>query len=196
MVMHWPNGLDSNRVLDLWATHLDIMPTLVNWCKLKAPLAPLDGRDMSAAFKGGPDPSDASSVLYFNPMVSQGREIHCARKGDWKLRVAQVTGEIYINDSSASHEGYWLPRHELYNVRTDPTESYDVANCHPEIVRSILADIRAAVPTFPKDVADAFTRLEANKASTTTPPGSSPRPITRQPIPAWAWEPPERRPNL
>jgi arylsulfatase len=193
MIMHWPNGLDADRVQDAWATHLDVLPTLAAWCNLNLPTAPLDGQDMSKVFGGGPDRGDRHSVLYFNPMAAGGKEIHCARKGDWKLRVAQVNGEIYINDWGAGREGFWLAHPELYNVRTDFTESYDVANAHPDIVESILADIRATIPSFPQDVIDTFRKLESNQASATTPPGAAPRLVTHQPQSAWAWEPPERR---
>lgn len=194
MIMHWPKGIDADQVQNAWSTHLDILPSLTSWCHLDLPPLPLDGKDMSSVYQGGPDRLDHASVLYFNSMVSGGREIHCARKGDWKLRIAQVTGEIYINDWGVGREGFWLPHPELYNVRTDPTEAYDVSSIHPEVAQSILSDIREAVPSFPQDVIDAFAKLEANLASVVTPPGAAPRPVTHNPPPAWAWEPPERRP--
>ena len=192
MIMHWPNGLAANQIRDVWATHLDIMPTLISWCGLGTPRLPLDGTDMKEAFQGCAEPAERPTVLYFNPVVSGGREIHCARKGDWKLRIAQVTGEIYILDRGIGKASS-LPAPELYNVRTDVAEAYNVANSHPEIVQTIYSDIRAAVPSFPADVIEAFHQLEANRASVTTPPGAAPRPVTGQALPEWAWEPPERR---
>lgn len=90
----------------------------------------------------------------------QGLDLHCARKGKWKLRMAQLTGEIYINDYTAGRESFWLPKPELYNLDADPGESYDVANLRPDIVQQIREEVVAQMKTLPPEVQDAYARLQ------------------------------------
>jgi hypothetical protein len=106
----------------------------------------------------------------------QGLDLHCARKGKWKLRLAQLTGEIYINDYTAGRESFWLPNAELYNLDADPGESYDVAALHPDIVQQIREEVFAQMKTMPPEVQDAFAELQKNVASPRTRVGETPIP--------------------
>ena len=47
-----------------------------------------------------------------------GLDVHCIRKEEWKLRVAQGTeGEIYMNDSTTGAKASaWLQVPELVNM--------------------------------------------------------------------------------
>lgn len=176
MIFHWPNGLGAGAVCDAWASHLDVLPTLASLCALDRPTKPLDGADLRGVLEGRAEAADRPALLYFAPSLDGGLEIHCARKGDWKLRVGQIAGEMYVLDSGSGHEGFWLARPELYNVRSDPAESYDVARFHPDTVQAILAQIRAQIPSFPSEVGDAFRKLQQNVASNATQTGAEPRP--------------------
>jgi hypothetical protein len=120
-----------------------------------------------------------------------GTDLHCARKGDWKLRDAQINGEIYVSDYTTGRASFWLPRPELYNLSQDPTESYDVAHEHPEIVKDILDDVEAQVKTMPETVKGAYSRLRANVSATEAPTGATPR--QKATTPAWQWVPKDRR---
>ena len=106
----------------------------------------------------------------------EGLDLHCARKGKWKLRFAQLTGEIYINDYTAGHESFWLLHPELYNLDPDPGESYDVASLHPDVVQQIIGDVSAQMKSMPSGVQDAFTQLQKNVASPRTRVGAAPIP--------------------
>ena len=193
LIAHWPRGLTAGTKSEEWMSNLDILPTLASICQLDLPAKPLDGVNADHNLLGDQERSNRPAVLYFAPLASNGLEVHCARKGQWKLRIAQVSGEIYINDAAMGHVGSWLPYPELYDLNSDSTESYDIARLHPEIVQSILHDIRSQVSTFPDEVTTAFSKLQANVASATTPPGAAPRPKDDRPLPTWAWEPPDRR---
>ena len=64
------------------------------------------------------------------PMSGNGDDVHCIRKQQWKLRVAQcIKGEIYLNDrTTQAKESAWLAVPELYDLSRDPIESYDIAH--------------------------------------------------------------------
>ena len=110
----------------------------------------------------------------------QGLDLHCARKGKWKLRLAQLTGEIYINDYTAGRESFWLPNAELYNLEADPGESYDVANLHEVLVQEIREEVVAQMKTMPPEVQNAFAVLQKNVASPRTRIGETPIPPNMQ----------------
>lgn len=188
-LVRWPGRVPSATVCDEWIGHLNVLPTLSEWCGLKLPRLPLDGFDASSVFlKRGTAP--AKPVLYFTPIGNI--TVHCIRSGGWKLRVAQSDGQIYINDRPGSRQNYMLAKPELYNLEADPFEAYDVAKKHPEIVERLQAQLEKEIATFPTEVQQAYATLKNNVASITTPPGAAPRVVTG-PLPSWAWEPADRR---
>ncbi len=206
-IARWPGRIAADATVDTWCSNLDMLPTLAALCGLGHPAKPLDGIDISALLMGHGHVVERKPILYFSPMGDGGNDVHCIRRGDWKLRVAQCAGgrgwglngahcsggEIYINDrTTAARESAWLERAELYQVRRDPAESYDVAHLEPEIVSELMRSLEAQMPSFPANVVEAYTNLKQRRGDISTPPGAAPRPY-REKNPKWSWEPPDRR---
>jgi arylsulfatase A len=189
-LLRWPGRVPSATVCNEWLTHLNLLPTLSKWCGLAPPKLQLDGFDASATLLNG-DPAPAKPVLYF-AVNAGGNDVTCVRAGAWKLRLAQSKGQIYINDQGVGAVNYLLPRPELYNLQRDPCESYDVAKKHPDIVEQLREAVKFAIPTFPDQVQSAYASIQKRLASVITPPGAAAR-ILHGPLPAWAWEPEDRR---
>lgn len=192
----WPGTIAPAQVEHMWHSSLDILPSLVALCGLQLPQKPLDGVDMSELLGGTPNQAKGTppARLYFSAIGNHGLDLHCIRRQNWKLRVAQgVEGEIYLNDRTTAARGSaWLQHPELYDLAQDPAESYDVARRHPDIVAKLLAEIEALMPTFPANVIQAYAALQQTKGDISTPPGASPRPF-RARLAAGSWEPQERR---
>lgn len=190
----WRGTIAQSRIVDDWISNLDMLPTLSTLCGLDLPAKPLDGTDMSQVLIEGKRVTEPKSILYFSPMGDRGLDVHCIRRQEWKLRVAQgVGGEIYLNDrTTQSRKSAWLARPELYNVSLDPAESYDVTELHPEIVADLLRDLEALIPTFPAQVVEAYAQLKERKGNISTPPGAFPR-LPKAPVPDWSWAPEDRR---
>jgi len=190
----WPGVIAPGRVTEAWCSNLDVLPTLAKVCDLPLPHKPLDGVDISEIFVENPDTFPRKPLLYFSAMGNGGLDVHCIRRDEWKLRVAQgIKGEIYTNDRTTGARGSaWLIRPELYNLARDPAESYDIAGLHPGIVAELEKSLEEQLPSFPPEVVKAFTDLKQNKGDITTPPGASPRPY-KAPNPSWSWEPEDRR---
>ena len=180
MLMQWPGIITPGRVVDEPCSNLDILPTLSSICSLNTPAKPLDGVDMAKLVLDHQQHIEAKPRIYFAAMGNGGVDVHCIRKGNWKLRVAQgIHGEVYLNDrTTAAKDSAWLPNPELYNLGLDPTESYDVAKQNSSIVTELLRELETLMPSFPPNVMAAYTKLKQNPGDISTPPGASPRPPT------------------
>ena len=179
MLAKWPGVIAEGRVEQTPCSNLDVLPSLTKICGLDQPQKPLDGVDASALLLGSGEQIETRSRIYFSPMSGRGgRNAHCIRKGDWKLRVAQgILGEVYVNDpTTKATESAWLPHPELYDLGLDPAESYNVAKLHPEKLEVLMAELEALIPSFPPDVVEAYAALKAKVGDVSTPVGASPRP--------------------
>lgn len=185
-IARWTGTIPSGRVIDEWGSNLDVVPTVTSICGAKPSPNPLDGMDISALLTGKTDHLHRGTMLYFGFSLYQ-QVLECARKGDWKLRIAQGTGEIYINDwrggTCGKKQRLLLPTPELYNLELDPTESYDAAVDYPEKIKEIERDIEALIPTFPENVQNAYSELKANPGNPFTPAGAATRPPGNLTIP-------------
>jgi arylsulfatase A len=190
-LVRYPGHVPAKTVNDAWMGHLDVMPTLSAWCGLELPKKPLDGSDVSASLLRKAALPERS-MIYFSPAGGKNA-VHAIRAGDWKLRVAQNDGEIYTNDHTQGPNNFWLPKPELYHLRHDPMENYSATDKNPEVVERLLNELRTQMKTFPEATQKGFAELQAKVASVVTPPGAAPRVLTGA-QPAWAWEPPDRRP--
>ncbi len=190
----WPGTLEAGKVRDAWCSSLDILPTLAAICRLPLPEKPLDGINVESVWFGHGTKPVRKPLLYFCAMGNGGLDVHCVRKEQWKLRVAQgILGEVYINDRSTGARGSaWLRIPELYNVAVDMAESYDVAPLHPEIVSELMTSLEEQMPSFPANVVEAYTKLKEHKGDISTPPAASPRP-DHVPVGSGLYTPPYRQ---
>jgi len=149
----------SSRVSTSMATMLDLLPTIAGLTNSKLP-GKLDGVDIWPILSGKQESVDHDIFLYFDSW-----NIQCARLGPWKLHVARYNDFPWNPDPPGGRLNLPLTPPELYNVVTDPDESYDVAADNPAIVSDIQARIVAALPTFPAAVRNSWTVTMALKAS-------------------------------
>jgi arylsulfatase A len=194
LIAHWPGAITAGVTSNAWATNLDVLPTLVDLCQLKGSTNALDGVAVTPLLYGQKETTHQKAQLYFAPFSANDDDLHCARRGPWKARFAQLTGELYVNDYTMGHESYWLPNVELYNLARDPTESYDLATDNPKIVADILQDVEAQISSMLVQVQDAYARLKKNVAHITTPAAAAPRPPSDKPLPKWMYVAPNERP--
>lgn len=190
-IARWPGMIPANSTQDGWSLHLNILPTLAEWCGLAQPKLPIDGVAANDQFLMKVTETKPVPQIYFSTF-GKG-EPNCIRIGDWKLRVAQSTGDIYINDHSGGPKiNYMLPHPELYNLRLDPCESYDVAKSNPDIVRRLRAEMDRMLETFPEDTRQKWQALQQHLADRTTPPGAAARVELGKRNPH-LYEPPDRQ---
>jgi arylsulfatase A-like enzyme len=117
-----PGRIEAGRRIDAITTVMDLYPTLVKIAGGNvSPRQVVDGRDLSPLLFGTePDASVREQFFYF---VRHG-VLAGVRSGRWKL--------LRQRDEPA----------ELYDLRTDPAESENMAGAHPEIIRRLTRRMR------------------------------------------------------
>ena len=115
MIARWPGTIPAARTSAHVFAHWDLFPTLAELAGSRVP-AGLDGRSMTRALRGQPQP--AHEFLYWE-FHERGFQ-QAVRMGRWK--------------AVRLHKGAAL---ELYNLDSDPGERQDVARANPAIVKQI-----------------------------------------------------------
>ncbi|MEZ6119382.1 MAG: sulfatase-like hydrolase/transferase [Pirellulaceae bacterium] len=119
LIVHWPNGLNgSNRLIHSPAHVIDLMPTCLELAGAAYPqlrnnvqVTPLPGKSLLPWLQDKNADNVRSTPLFWE---HQGNR--AIRHGDWKL-VSQ-------------HRGNW----ELYNLKSDRTETQDLSQEFPDRV--------------------------------------------------------------
>lgn len=137
-VARWPGVVKENSTSDETICFTDLLATF----------AAITGYEFSEA--DGPDSFDFSSVLRGDNrkkpvrpslLVRSGRGHMTIRRGKWKLIDSLGSGGFSKPSTRApTPDG---PKNQLYNLRTDPAETTNLALEHPEIVKKLQAEIRS-----------------------------------------------------
>jgi arylsulfatase A len=127
----WGPGIVSPGVVRGMGSTLDLLPT---FCALAGVEPPsdrvLDGHDLSPVIRGEAE-SPRTEMMYY-----QGVEIFAARVGPFKAHY--VTQTAYRGEAPVPHDPPLL-----FNLEEDPSEKFDVAARHPEVLERIEERVRA-----------------------------------------------------
>ena len=168
----WPGKIPGGRVCNGLASMMDVFPTLAKLCGGALPSKPLDGIDIWPLVHGDQASIERPPLLYFD-----GWDLQCARWMNWKLHVARHNSAAFSPSPPGGRRSCMLPKPELYNLASDPDESYDVAPENPQIVARLQARIAEMLKTFPEPVREAWAEQEARRANPATPVGAFPQPL-------------------
>ncbi len=126
--VRWPARLEAGRKVERIAAHVDVVPTLLEACAVAPPDGvKLDGRSILPLLEGR-EVEWPDRTLYFQwhrgdaPVAYQR---FAARGRDYKL--------LHAGNVAPGAAPETIP-FELYDMRTDPLETRDVASEHPEVV--------------------------------------------------------------
>jgi arylsulfatase len=175
-IARWTGHIPPARVVDGLASMMDIVPTVAKLCGSALPAKPLDGIDIWPLLHGDKSSIDREPLLYFDNW-----DLQCARwdlkKGNWKLHVARHNTGAYMPAPAIGRRSYPLPKPELYNLATDPDESYDVAPENPQVVAQIQTKIAQMLRTFPEPVQKAWAEQMERQTNPATAVGAYPQPV-------------------
>ena len=134
-IARWPGKVPAGVTNHSFATTMDLFVTFARLAGATIPTdRPIDGRDISSLLFENASSREAEMFFYF------GDELWAVRQGPWKLHVRTT------NPASVSTWGEWpIEEHDpplLFNVEHDPSEKFDLADKHPEVVQELLARMR------------------------------------------------------
>ncbi len=133
LIARWPSHIPSNQTRSLVSGFQDWFPTLAELGQAGSATA-TDGISLVPTLLGRSQDQIPHPHLYWEFYEQGGKS--AVRQGNWKA----VRRNILKNPRAPI---------ELYNLRTDPGETFDVANDHPSLVRK-LAGIMAKEHLDPK----------------------------------------------
>jgi arylsulfatase A len=151
LIARLPGRIPAGTVQRGMATTMDILPTVARLCGAALPGVLLDGVDIWPILADQQDEVDRDVFLYFDDVF-----IQCARLGRWKLHVTRYNTRAWSPAPAMGRVNLPLPRPELYDLQSDPTESYDCAGAHADVVADIRARVARLLPGFPPSVTDAW----------------------------------------
>ena len=131
-----PGVIAAGRRSSAIAMGIDLLPT---FCAMAGKPLPsgvtIDGRDLSKVLtRGAPTPHD--ELLLFNE-----EDVVAVRTQGWKYVAADHYRTVLLD---IRNDGY----PQLYDMRSDPAESYSLAARHPAILRDMVARLDGARRTF------------------------------------------------
>lgn len=115
MIAKWKGKIKAGIVTEEVASTIDILPTLAYLTGAELSEKPIDGKNMWKLLSGKKmkSPHKKEGFYYYSNTTLQA-----VRKGDWKLRIVK-------------------DKVELYNLKTDISESKNVALSNPKIVKKL-----------------------------------------------------------
>jgi len=133
LFMYWPSGgLTGGRDIDTLTAHIDVLPTLAELCRLKNRGKDVDGKSLRPLLYDKEAEWKDRTVI----AVDSQREENLIK---WK-DTAVMTHRWRLVNPSADGE---LSKIELYDLPKDPGEKTDIADKHPEVVQTLMADYDA-----------------------------------------------------
>ena len=122
LFLHWPDGgYTVDREIDQLTANIDLLPTLIDLCQLKAPeTARFHGVSLTPLFRGETEEWPDRTV------VTDSQRVEHPIK--WKQSATMTQRWRLINGV------------ELYDIPADPEQQNDIAAEHPEVVQELRGD--------------------------------------------------------
>jgi arylsulfatase A len=140
----WPDTIQPNQTSQQLASTMDIFATV---CTLAGATLPadreMDSFDLTPVLKGTGESGRESYFFY------RGYKLMAVRMGPWKCHFETQPG---LGQSKAESQNPPL----LFNLETDPSEKWNVAKLHPEVLEQMskLAEQHKAKMVFAKSQLD------------------------------------------
>ncbi len=125
-----PGHIEPEVVTDIGST-LDLLPTITALAGVPLPDDRIyDGYDLSPVLSGTAD-SAREEMIYYH-----GLRVFGARKGDYKLYFYKNNPMGYPEEIEE------LATYPLFDLQRDPSERFDIADAHPDVVADIVEMVR------------------------------------------------------
>ena len=124
--IHWPGaGYNTGRDINGLTAHFDLLPTLIDFCGLKAPdNVKFDGENLTPLIAGKTERRPKRTLFVHN----QG----------WKGAKDVYEGlPVKYKDYCVMTEKWRMVGNELYDLKKDPSQVNDVSAKHPDVLKKL-----------------------------------------------------------
>jgi len=132
-IIRWPGQIPAQQVKSELATTMDLHATILRLTGTDLPERSLDGKDIWPLLTTGA----ASPHEYYH--YFRRKRLDAVRDQEWKLRVAPEADNWISPEMQTGDEPVQL---ELFNLKNDPFEQFDVAAAHPAVVQRLREEMR------------------------------------------------------
>lgn len=137
-VAWWPGMIPAGATSDEPVMTIDILPTLAEWMGSSSPLH-IDGKSAVSIFEGESNavsPQDAYFFYYRN------NDLEAIRYGKWKLHFphnyrSMVDNPVGNGGLPGKYDYSVKTGLELYNLETDPSETTNVIEAYPDVLKQL-----------------------------------------------------------
>ena len=137
-IMRWPGVIPAGEICNKLASSIDILPTLAAITGAPLPEKIIDGISILPLMLGEKEANPRHEFLYYY----QTNALEAVQKDFWKL-VLPHSGRTY-RDYKPGNDGWPGPtgtekieKPQLFDLRRDPGEWYDVSEWYPEKVKEL-----------------------------------------------------------
>ena len=127
-IMRWPARIPSNQENDELVTSMDLLPTLASYCGYEIPKDRIiDGHDVTDILEGQSIASPTEVFYYY-----QKQQLQAVRWRNWKYHLPlqeRIKGP-HLPDTEVGEA-------RLYDLDSDLSETENVIDRHPEVVRQM-----------------------------------------------------------
>ena len=125
----WPETIEAGKTETAITSSLDIFPTCLSLANAALPSDRVyDGYDMTKLLKGETD-EIRNEMFYY-----RADQLYAVRKGQWKMHL-QTIEKPYRGENRIYEDRRENPL--LFNIEEDPSEKYNMAEEHPEVIEQI-----------------------------------------------------------
>jgi arylsulfatase A-like enzyme len=137
-IMRWPGVIPEGEICNQLASSIDILPTLAEITGAALPENKIDGVSILSLMRGDKSAEPRNEFLYYY----QANALEAVQRDFWKL-VLPHSYRTYTG-VKPGNEGWPGPtkqlqveKAQLYDLRRDPGEWYDVSETYPEKVKEL-----------------------------------------------------------
>ncbi len=154
-IMRWPGVIPAGEICNKLSSSIDILPTLAEITGAQLPEKKIDGISILPLMLGDREVMPRRNFLYYYQINS----LEAVQIGYWKLILPHTSYQVY-RFHKPGKDGWPGPvgtetitSEQLYDLRRDPGEWYDVFDYYPEKVK----ELEALADEARKDLGDDIT---------------------------------------
>jgi arylsulfatase A len=162
MIAWWPDKIAPGSTCDELASTIDVFPTVAKLINAEIPSHKIDGQDMGPLLFAKPGDGSIRSPHEFFYYYYGGDQLQAIRDRQFKLvfshTYSSLDGKPGGKDGSPAGTTQLKAESALYDLKSDPGESKDVAAQFPEV----FARLNAAAEKARQELGDGLTKRKGN----------------------------------